>query len=275
MKLVVLISLYNGKNYIYELINSLLSQTYDKFDIYIRDDGSIDNSLDFINDHFGALINNRIFLFKGENIGFIRSFHWLLNESYKNSYTYYMLCDQDDVWLNKKIEVMIDFYLNKSLNDETTPELVYSDMYVSDENLNIVHNSFQKFQKNLSIHNNWRLLVAHNCIPGCCMFFNKKVVSLIVQHQFYEVYHDWFIAVITSRFGKIYYLEKPLMYYRNHDHNIEGVHKNFFYYLLRTTKRVNISIPRLFKFCKYLKISFTKMLTLKLYTIVYRLYFVK
>ena len=90
-KLVVLISSYNGEKYIRALLDSLVNQTNNKFDIYIRDDGSTDSTIKILEDEY----SNRVKLIKGDNIGSKASFYELV--SLADNYEYYMFCDQDDI----------------------------------------------------------------------------------------------------------------------------------------------------------------------------------
>ena len=47
-KVNILLSTYNGEKYIEQQLNSLLAQTYENIDIYIRDDNSKDNTIGII-----------------------------------------------------------------------------------------------------------------------------------------------------------------------------------------------------------------------------------
>ena len=44
MRLIVLLSAYNGEPYIREQLDSLFAQTFDGVEIFVRDDGSIDGT---------------------------------------------------------------------------------------------------------------------------------------------------------------------------------------------------------------------------------------
>ena len=55
-KISVLIPLYNHKNYIADTINSVLNQTFQDFEIIVRDDGSTDGSAEFVEEHYAAEI---------------------------------------------------------------------------------------------------------------------------------------------------------------------------------------------------------------------------
>ena len=66
-KVAVLLSTYNGSKYIKEQIDSILSQEGVNIDIYIRDDGSTDETVNIIYEYK----SNNIFLTEGENIGVV------------------------------------------------------------------------------------------------------------------------------------------------------------------------------------------------------------
>ena len=51
VKLDILLSVYNGSEFLAAQIDSLLNQTYKDIQISIRDDGSLDKSLDIINSY--------------------------------------------------------------------------------------------------------------------------------------------------------------------------------------------------------------------------------
>ena len=61
----ILISTYNGAQYLREQLNSLFSQTYHNFKILIRDDGSNDNTIQIVKE-FAAQYSNKINLIEDE-----------------------------------------------------------------------------------------------------------------------------------------------------------------------------------------------------------------
>jgi rhamnosyltransferase len=97
----ILLSTYNGENYISEQINSIINQTNSNWTLYIRDDGSSDGTLDIIT-RFVTDYENIVLLDSSINIGTLESFIWLMQNV--NS-SYYMFCDQDDIWLPNKIDI--------------------------------------------------------------------------------------------------------------------------------------------------------------------------
>lgn len=67
----VLMSTYNGENYIKEQIESIFNQKGVIVKLYVRDDGSKDRTLEILKDY-------NVNLEKGTNIGYIKSFMWLI-----------------------------------------------------------------------------------------------------------------------------------------------------------------------------------------------------
>ena len=98
----ILMSTYNGECYLKDQIESILSQTYKDWILYIRDDGSTDRTIRIIKTYVGNYPDKIIYEYdRLGNLGSGRSFMKLLSSIDSD---YYMFCDQDDVWLPSKIE---------------------------------------------------------------------------------------------------------------------------------------------------------------------------
>ena len=79
MSLAILMSTFNGEKYLKEQIDSLLNQEYEAFDIYIRDDGSTDQTVSILENYEHIYPN--IYLCKDTqgNIGVFKSIMYLLS----------------------------------------------------------------------------------------------------------------------------------------------------------------------------------------------------
>lgn len=207
-RVAILMSTYNGEKYIKEQVESLLNQTYDNIKIFIRDDGSKDNTVNIIRNY--KQYNNKIILIEGKNIGFINSFFELLN--YCKDADYYAYCDQDDIWMEDKIERAVRF-LEKS--DSNKPVLYFSNSDYYDETMNFLATA----EKN-KIYNFRNSLV--ECVTqGMTMVINNKTREAIVQNRPKNcLYHDWWTYMICSGFGEIIYDSKPLVKYRRHNKSV-------------------------------------------------------
>lgn len=193
-KVAVLLSTYNGANYIKELLDSILSQTYENFTVIIRDDFSTDNTLSIINSY----TDNRVMVISGDkNLGSKRSFFELAKNS--NNYDYYMFCDQDDIWINNKIELSVK---EMEKLDSSNPILIYSDAFVTNKDLNIIHNSFIHYQKlPPRIKNNWKDLLSQNVIQGCTMCFNNKAKEIYVNNETYLLHQIIYYRYLLQNMG--------------------------------------------------------------------------
>lgn len=95
MKVIVLMSTYNGEKYLKEQIDSILNQVKVEVFLMIRDDGSSDNTIAILKEYERQ--NRNIKIIKGKNIGVGNSFMQLLYNSAEAEY--YAFADQDDVWV--------------------------------------------------------------------------------------------------------------------------------------------------------------------------------
>ena len=96
----VVLSSYNGEKYIIKQIDSILNQTYRNIHLFIRDDGSSDNTAALIRSFEN---DERITCIYGENRGVIKSFYEATKVASRSS-EYIAFSDQDDYWLPNKIE---------------------------------------------------------------------------------------------------------------------------------------------------------------------------
>ena len=99
----ILLASYNGERYIEQQLLSLIGQTYKEWQLYVRDDGSKDETVTIVRRY--EKMDNRIHLVTDEqgSLGCIGNFLALLPYS-KTAYT--IFCDQDDFWLENKLEVL-------------------------------------------------------------------------------------------------------------------------------------------------------------------------
>lgn len=219
-KIDILLATYNGEEYLEAQLDSILNQTYSDFRLLISDDCSSDNTQKILKEYEKK--DNRIQLFFQEkNLGVMKNFEFLL-KNVKNDY--YMFSDQDDIWKQEKIEKSLKKLL------ETNSDLVYTDLEVVDENLNVTYPSYWKLKgiyNKIKKYNNFESLYLNNFITGCTMISKSKLIKdvLPLPNTSKYVLHDYWIPLIISQKGKIAYIEEPLIKYRQHKNNKIGSKK--------------------------------------------------
>lgn len=132
-KLISIITpVYNSDKYIIDTINSVLSQTYQNWQLILVDDGSRDASIKII-DEFRSK-DSRIEVIKNpQNIGPARSRNKGIERATGD---YIAFLDSDDIWLPEFLETMISFSV---ANDY---DFVFSSYKRTDENLNPLYKDF-------------------------------------------------------------------------------------------------------------------------------------
>lgn len=220
MKLIVLMSTYNGEKYIREQLDSLLNQDLMPYKIFIRDDGSTDETVNILEEY--ASENKCVDYYYGENKGVVKSFFDLINNCEEADY--YALCDQDDVWFKDKLSRAVDL-LEKE--DNSKPLLYCSKYTLTDKDLNPVDSNVS----NLYNFTDFPHALLYHTAPGCTFVFNNETRKKIVKYDVNKNYcliHDALIHKVTCLFGKLILDSESHMYYRQHGNNEIGMTANKF-----------------------------------------------
>lgn len=223
----ICLATYNGQNYIKQQLNSIISQSYNDWIIFIRDDNSKDKTLEILNEYSAIFFDKIVVIENNEAINsnskenFSHILDWI-NKRYK--FNYYMFSDQDDVWLDFKIEVCMT-HMRELEQKDSVPILVHTDLRVVDQALNILGNSFFKYRALNPNLKDIRRLIVQNNVTGCTMLWNNKLNQLIDLNNKFVAMHDWWIALTASAFGIIYCINEPTILYRQHASNVIGATK--------------------------------------------------
>jgi len=224
MRITIILSTYNGIQFLQEQLKSLVSQAYDnaKLKLIVRDDGSNDESYEFLKQFISKSSMHVELLDDRTNLGVKKSFELLMNVALKNGADYIMFCDQDDVWHSDKISKTMTIMQQMEIFSPQQPILVHSDLSVVDNDLIILHNSFWKYQNINPIKDTLNRLVLHNTVTGCTTMINRPLAQLAQTIPDEAIMHDWWIAMVASVFGQVGYVDESLMLYRQHSANDTG-----------------------------------------------------
>lgn len=229
----ILLSTYNSSKYLNSQLESLINQnTTLPYNIYIRDDGSTDNTVELI-ERYVSKVANIIFIKDQEkNLGACLSFMKLLTMVESE---YFMFCDHDDIWLDTKIEVSFEALKQLENQVKSEPIIIHTDLLVVDDSLEVIHNSFWKHSKIYpDILEHPKNIPIINCVTGCTMIFNDAAKQVSLPFPTNIPMHDWWIAINTIKSGKIRHLAECTILYRQHGQNVVGANSvNINYFLIK------------------------------------------
>ena len=239
MKLSVVISSYNGEEYIEDQLESILSQERPADEVLIRDDGSTDNTVkivhQFIETHH--LKNWRIEV-NQKNLGWRANF---VKEMLEAQGDLLFFCDQDDVWHSDKLKTM-------------------ENVMQANQQINVLASNYQKLLENglgdvgpypaghqvkkIELYNNYMFVKA----PGCTYCVRKGFGQAAAKVWKPEYPHDelvWSLALFTD---SLYLYTQPLINWRQHTTSAFSKEskslksKSKKYQWLETSKKFNDSV---------------------------------
>lgn len=204
-KVSILLPVYNDEEFISKSVTSVLKSTYKNFELIIINDGSIDKSLEIIND----FKDPRIKLYDKQNSGLIESLNYGLT---KCNSEIIMRMDGDDEISENKIEIQLKSFLN-------------SDSVLHGTGAKIIDNSSRVLQEisvnedHKDIINNLRTLNTSMIHPSI-MFYKDIILKSGGYDSKFEVAEDYELYYRISRIGKLTNIDLPLLMLRKNEHNI-------------------------------------------------------
>lgn len=205
----VLMSTYNGMQYIREQLDSIYAQEEVRVKLRIRDDGSSDGTCKLLE---AEQQMERLQWYSGPNVGPAKSFWHLLCTA--SGADFYAFSDQDDVWDKDKLKVAV-----QAISDaKDRPALYFCQTQLVDENL--------KPLTNVVIHPllTYGEALAYQFVGGCTMVFNEALRKILIAYTpRYMRMHDLWIYDVALAVGAVVRFDAvPRIRYRQHTTNAVG-----------------------------------------------------
>jgi rhamnosyltransferase len=219
----IVLSTYNGAEFLAEQIESIRAQTVPAWRLYIRDDGSGDETLAIIANCAARDSRISVLADPGGNLGAPASFGLLLSHAFARGESFVFLSDQDDVWLPSKAERMLTAAVEQEgQTGPHVPLLVHSDLRVVSPQLNLVHRSYLRLQQ-LDPQEDAQpaRLLFRNAVTGCATLVNRALLARALPFPRVAM-HDWWLAQCAAVFGRIAFVDEATVLYRQHDANVLG-----------------------------------------------------
>lgn len=210
---------YNGEAFLSEQLDSLLSQTYADWHLYVHDDGSADGTNVLLSQYAKQHPQLITLLNYPPQGGACRNFLSLLDAV---EAPYYMFCDQDDVWLAAKIEKTMERM--QQVEHVGLPVIVHTDMQVVDAQMNVTAPSFIRDQQiKLERITTFEDYAATNTVTGCAMMLNRQARQCTAKPYDCAIMHDaWICLSVVAAGGTVDFIDEPLVSYRQHQTNTLG-----------------------------------------------------
>lgn len=215
MKVSVVIATFNGERYLKDQLESIISQTLIPDEIIVCDDCSTDDTVKILeqyesNDHIKLFVNK-------SRLGLIKNFKNAVNRTKDGNYI--ALSDQDDIWFPNKLEKCATAL--KTIEQPDNPCMVHSDLLYVDVSDKIISESFRRVLGQHKYKQNLQTLLYGNFVNGCTTLFNQvlKKGFLAMPDQI-ALNHDGWMALLAFTFGRVSYLNEPMVRYRRHDSNV-------------------------------------------------------
>ena len=219
-RVAILLSTYNGAEYLAEQLESLLSQSHDNWVLYWRDDGSGDASVEVVERFAARAGQGRCVQMTqpGARQGATKSFLTLLRAVTPSlaEGDAVAFADQDDVWLPGKLERGL---AGLDAVPAARAALYCARQMLVDARLNRIGLSAWRTGPT-----RFPAALAQNVATGCTVMLNPAAARLVASSRpAPSTLHDWWCyLMVTAAGGALLFDPEPVVMYRQHGANMVG-----------------------------------------------------
>lgn len=205
----VCVATYNGEKFIRKQLESILPQLSDVDEIIVSDDSSNDKTMEVVE----SFKDKRIKILKGNNFRSpIYNFENCISHAVGSII---VLSDQDDLWLPGKISAIQTVFRD---NPEVT--LVASDAKIVNGKGDVIRNTF--YPGDVKFSSKVLHTIIKNHFLGCTLAFRSSVLGVVLPFPAHLPMHDSWIGIMNQIYGRVHFIETPLVAYRRHSQNFSS-----------------------------------------------------
>lgn len=211
MKISILISSYNGEQYIREQLDSLRKQTRKPDEVIIADDCSTDHTVELAHEYINAhdLSNHWKVIVNRTNKGWQRNF---FEGICLTTGDLVFFCDQDDVWFENKLEVYEKLFINDtSINTISGNEVLWDGTLK--ENIHIQSDNGRR----ILLDETGKDYLIH--CSGCAMAIRRDYYEKVKKYYVNGWAHDDFFWKMGALDGSFLLLDDNVILHRIHGTN--------------------------------------------------------
>ncbi len=221
----ILMATYNGEKYLCEQLDSILRQSNKNWRIIIRDDCSTDNTVTIIQEYQAQYPDKVVLIQADSPSGSAQNNFFQLIKYWQQhgDANYIMFADQDDVWMQNKIQrTLHHMQILEQHYGRNIPLLVHTDLMVVDAELNVINPSMFAMQNMDANRDQLNHILVQNIVTGCTMMVNKPLLDMVAEIPQHAIMHDMWLALIAAAFGQIGFVDEAAILYRQHGNNANG-----------------------------------------------------
>ncbi len=209
----VAMATYNGGRFLRKQLNSIYNQTYPNIEVIVNDDGSIDETVEILEEY--SRLHGLQYAVNDKNLGFVKNFEAAVSRC---SGDLIALADQDDIWLPRKIEKLVQEIGEHSL--------VCSDAeLIDDEDKQLSLSLQEKSGTYVDTDDQFRFFVFRNYVTGCTSLLTRELADASIPIPPGILYHDWWFALVAASINGVKYVDRKLIRYRQHTDQDTGAGK--------------------------------------------------
>ncbi|MCJ8280166.1 MAG: glycosyltransferase [Rivularia sp. ALOHA_DT_140] len=200
----IIIPAYNAIKYLPETLESVLKQSFTDFEVFIIDDGSYDNIVEWVD----GIQDSRVKFISQKNKGVSAARNLGISNA---SGEYIAFLDADDLWESSKLEKQLQY-----LAENPSVGLIHAEMALIDEESKSLGRKFtsdiegnalkQLLEQNTIVTSS--VIVRRSCLEKVGNFDNNLTSS-----------EDWELWVRIALHYSIAIIKEPLVFYRIHANN--------------------------------------------------------
>lgn len=212
----VCMSTYNGENFIYKQLETILNQTMTPDEVIICDDCSADGTVEIITDFIEThgLKGKWVLYCNQQNKGYPENFYHAMGLCHGEVV---FLADQDDLWCGDKIE-----YMHSVIQNNPDILLLASRWGIIDEKDEILKNVSRGKIQNEDNCDEITVSEVFYCYdwPGMSMCYRKELGETVIKKAGNtKLAHDVAMSLISAEKGGFQCVNKVLQYHRRHTAN--------------------------------------------------------
>ncbi|PTQ02302.1 glycosyltransferase [Vibrio sp. ZF 223] len=204
----VCMTTYNGGLFIEKQLKSILNQLSENDEVIICDDISSDNTVSVIESFYDERIKLYI---NSSRLGHVKNFEKSISLS-KGDFIF--LSDQDDVWSDNKVDVILDKF-----NNNPQVELIHHGIATIDVEDKIIDHHYIINDIKIGQYKLLNLTIKPSFF-GCAMVFRRSLLKLAMPFPQIVYAHDHYLCNAALIKGQAISVPEVLIHYRQHDKNL-------------------------------------------------------